>query len=65
MDLPGNDTLTEGTKVHYRREWNEDDHSPGPAIRWLGNTLVPILLGEGANGQPNKAVIFVPLPGQA
>ena len=65
MDLPGNDTLTEGTEVHYRREWNEDDHSPGPAIRWLGNTLVPILLGEGANGQPNEAVIFVPLPGQA
>jgi hypothetical protein len=65
MDLPGNDTLTNGADVQYRQEWDQDMHSPGPAIRWLRDTLVPILLGEGANGLPNKAVIFAPLPGQA
>jgi hypothetical protein len=64
LDLPGNDTLTKGTEVLYRQVWNEDNHSPGPAIQCLRNTLVPILLGKGANGQPIKAVIFVPLPGE-
>src|ERR1700709_2831873 len=65
MDLPGNDTLTNGADVQYRQEWDQDTHSPGPAIRWLRDTLVPILLGEGANGLPNKADIFAPLPGPA
>jgi hypothetical protein len=65
IDLPGNNNLTNGADVQYRHEWDQDTHLPGPTILWLRDTLFPILLGQGANGLPNKAVIFAPLPGQA
>ena len=67
MDLAGNDTVEGGEpgQYHYRQTWDRENSHVGPAMRWLANELVPILLGEPANGESNKAVIFAPLLGQA
>lgn len=65
MDLPGNDMVAVGGQTHYRQEWDLEVYLSGPAVRWLGEIMVPILLGEPAQGKPNKVVIFTPLPGQA
>ena len=66
MDLPGNDTVVgTGGDYHYRRASDQQKYHAGPAIRWLGDEFVPILLGEPVDNSPNKAVIFTPLPGQA
>ena len=65
MDLPGGDIVAgPGGESHYRQSWDPENFHAGPAIRWLADELVPILLGEPANGSPNKVVIFLPLPGQ-
>ena len=66
MDLPGNDTVDDGTEgeYHYRNSWDPQKYHAGPAIRWLAEVLVPILLGDPVDGSPNKAVIFSNLPGQ-
>lgn len=66
MDLPDNDTVEgAGGEYHYRQAWDPVQCQPGPALRWLSDHLVPILLGPGADGVHNKAAIFAPLPGQA
>lgn len=66
MDLPGNDTvLNSSGEFEYRKTWDAESLEAGPAVRWLSSDLMPILLSEGENGLPNKAVIFNPLPGQA
>ena len=67
MSLSGNDTqdVGEDGDNQYRQTWDGETVHEGPAIRWLRNKFLPILLGEPANGSPNKVVIFSPLPGQA
>ena len=67
MSLASNDTqdVGEDRDYQYRQTWDRETVHEGPAIRWLRNKFVPILLVELANGSPNKAVIFSPLPGQA
>jgi len=66
MSLPENDAFeTDDGALQYRQSWDRETYHQGPAIRWLRKKPVPILLGEPANGAPNKAVIFTPLPGQA
>ena len=67
MDLVGNNTVEGGElgQYHYRQTWDKENYHAGPAIRWLADELVPFLLGEPANAEPNKAVIFAPLLGQA
>ena len=65
MSLAENDTVPTDGEDLYRQNWDPNTYHAGPAIRWLGETLVPILLGEPADGSPNKAVVFAPLPGQA
>ena len=67
MSLAGNDSqdVGEDGDYQYRQTWGRETVHEGPAIRWLRNKFVPILLGESANGSPNQAIIFAPLPGQA
>ena len=67
MSLAENDTVYRDgeDQYQYRQSWDCESYHAGPAIRWLKKKLVPILLGEPANGSPNTAVVFTPLPGQA
>ena len=62
LSLAENDYSQEGL---LRQAWDRKNYHAGPAIRWLGKKFVPILLGEPADGLPNKAIIFTPLPGEA
>jgi hypothetical protein len=65
MDLYGNDMVAVGGQTHYCQEWDMEVYLDGPAVRWLGQIMVPILLGESIQGKPNKVVIFTTLSGQA
>src|SRR5437588_7313464 len=66
LDLPGNHTVVgTGGDYPYRQAWDQQKYNAGPAIRWLGDEFIPILLREPVDNSPNKAVIFTPLLGQA
>ena len=50
MDLPDNDVSSDDSEtvdrgVKYRQSWDRDRFRGGPALRWLADVFVPLLLG--------------------